>query len=95
MRKVGVSLISIEPPPLNPEKHQTPLSDDRPGSVPTLEVISQAASSVGVMYRSHGPNTGSNPVGGQTQKKQNILHPIKVKSNTIELLVIASKLTPC
>ena len=52
-----------------PNKHQTLLSDDRPGSVPTLELISRAASSVGVMYRSHGPNTGSNPGGGQIPKK--------------------------
>ena len=51
------------------EKHQTPLSDDRPGSVPALDLISRAASSVGAMYRSHGPNTGSNPGGGQIQKK--------------------------
>ena len=46
-----------------------PLSDNRPGSVPALELISRAASSVGVMYRSHGPNTGSNPGGGQIPKK--------------------------
>ena len=31
---------------------------------------SRAASSVGVMYRSSGPNTGSNSGGGQIQKKQ-------------------------
>ena len=51
------------------EKHQTPLSDDRPGSVPALELISRAVSSVGVIYRSHRPNTGSNPGGGQIPKK--------------------------
>ena len=32
--------------------------------------IYRAASSVGVMYRSHGPNTGSNPGGGQIPKKK-------------------------
>ena len=37
--------------------------------VPALELISRATSSVGVMYRSHGPNTGSNPRGGQIPKK--------------------------
>ena len=57
----GVSLISIEPPPLNLEKHQTLLSDVWPRSAPALELIvvtpsrwtiqSRAASSVGVMYR--------------------------------------------
>ena len=31
--------------------------------VPDLELISRAVSSVGVMYRSSGPNTGSNPGG--------------------------------
>ena len=40
------------------------LPDDRPGSVPAIELISRAASSVGVMYCSHDPNTGSNPGGG-------------------------------
>ena len=49
---IGVKiLISIEPPPLTQEKHQTLLSDVWPRSVPTLELISRAASSVGVMYR--------------------------------------------
>ena len=51
------------------EKHQTPLSDDTPGSVPALELISRAVSSVGVMYHSHGPNTGSTPGRGQKPKK--------------------------
>ena len=37
---------------------------------------SRAASSVGVMYRVSGPNTGSNPGGGQIQKKKNF--PFKV-----------------
>ena len=46
------------------------ISDNRPGSVPPLELISRAASSVGVMYRSHGPNTGSNLGGGQIPKKK-------------------------
>ena len=55
----------------NLEKHQTLLSDARPGSVPALELISRAASSVGVMYCIHGPNRGSNPGGGQIQKKIN------------------------
>ena len=31
--------------------------------------ISRAESSVGVMYHTHGPNTGSNPRGGQIIKK--------------------------
>ena len=58
---IGAVLISfayIESLPLNA----------RPGSVPALELISRAASSVGVMYRTHGPNTGSNP-GGKIPKK--------------------------
>ena len=33
---------------------------------------SRAASSVGVMYRSHDPNTGSNLRGGQIPKKKTI-----------------------
>ena len=49
------------------------IPDDRPGSVPALELISRAVSSVGVMYRSHGPNTGSNPGGGQIPKKKYVL----------------------
>ena len=32
--------------------------------------ISRAASSVGVMYHVSGPNIGSNPEGGQIQKKK-------------------------
>ena len=47
-----------------------PKPDDRPGSVPALELISRAMSSVGVMYRSHHPNTRSNPGGGQMPKKK-------------------------
>ena len=47
------------------------ISDARPGSVLALELISTAASSVGVMHRTHGPNTGSNPGGGQIPKKNN------------------------
>ena len=35
-----------------------------------LELISRAASSVGVMYRSHDPNTGSYPGGGEIPKKK-------------------------
>ena len=35
---------------------------------PTLEVYSRAVSSVGVMYHSSGPNTGSNPGGGRKKK---------------------------
>ena len=37
-----------------------------------LELISRAASSVGVLYRSLGPNTGSNPGGGQIPKKKKL-----------------------
>ena len=48
---------------------KTPLSDNRPGSVPALELISRATSSVGVIYRSHSPNTRSNLGGGQIPKK--------------------------
>ena len=76
----GVSLISIEPPPLNLEKHHTLLSDVRPRSAPALELvvlpcpgephISRAASSVGVMYCFSGPNRGSNPRGGRTLNKK-------------------------
>ena len=45
------------------------LSDVRPKSVPALELHSKAESSVGVMYCSCGPNTGSNPRGRQILKK--------------------------
>ena len=34
----------------------------------TLELLSKAASSVGVMYRSSGPKTGCNPEEGRIQK---------------------------
>ena len=40
------------------------LSNVRPRSEPTLEPYSRAASSVGVMYCSSGPNTGSSSRGG-------------------------------
>ena len=39
--------------------------------VPALELKSRAASSVGVKYRIHGPNTGSNLGGGQIIKNNN------------------------
>ena len=39
-----------------------------PRSEPALELYSRAASNVGVMYRSRGPNTGSNPVEGRIKK---------------------------
>ena len=39
-------------------------------SAPALELISRATSSVGVMYRSSGPNTGSSPGGGRILKKK-------------------------
>ena len=45
-------------------------SDAWPRSVPALELHSRAESSVGVMYRSSGPNTGSNPGGGRILKKK-------------------------
>ena len=38
----------------------------------------KAASNVGVMYRSHGPNTGSNPGGGQIPKKICLPHWISM-----------------
>ena len=38
-------------------------------SAPTLELLSRATSSVGVMYRSSGPNIGSNPEEGWILKK--------------------------
>ena len=41
-----------------------------PRSDPALELHSRAASSVGVMYRSSGPNTGSNPGEGRILKKK-------------------------
>ena len=37
--------------------------DIRPRSAPALELISRAASSVGITYHSSGPKTGSNPRG--------------------------------
>ena len=46
------------------------LSDVQPRSEPALELHSRAASSVGVMYRSSNPNTGSNSGGGWIQKKR-------------------------
>ena len=76
----GVSLISIEPPPLNLEKHHTLLSNVRPRSVPALELvvlprpgephISKAASSVGVMYHVSSTNTVSNTREGQILNKK-------------------------
>ena len=44
-------------------------SDVRPISEPALELYSRATSGVGVMYRSSGPNTGSNSRGGRILKK--------------------------
>ena len=44
------------------------LSDIWPRSEPALELHSRVASSVGIMYHSSGPNTGSNFVGWRTQK---------------------------
>ena len=40
------------------------LSGVRPRSAPAPELISRAESSVGIMYHSSGPNTGSNSGGG-------------------------------
>ena len=57
------------------------LSNDRPRSEPALELYSRATTSVGIMYRSSGPNTGSNSEGGWIQKK-------KVQSsNTLDLII--------
>ena len=57
------------------------IEDVRPRSAPALELvvlprpgephISRAESSVGVMYHVSGPNTGSNPGGGQILNKKN------------------------
>ena len=44
-------------------------SDVQPRSAPALELLSRAVSSVGVMYRSSGPDTGSNPGEGRILKK--------------------------
>ena len=44
-------------------------SDVSPRSEPALELYSRAASSVGVMNHSSGPNTGSNSEGGRILKK--------------------------
>ena len=44
-------------------------SDLLPSSEPALELLSRAASSVGVMYPSSNPNTGSNSRGGKILKK--------------------------
>ena len=44
-------------------------SDLRPRSEPALELHRRAVSSVGVMYRYSGPNTGSSSGGGRIQKK--------------------------
>ena len=45
------------------------LSNVQPRSEPALELYNRAASSVFVMYRSSGPNTGSNSGGGWILKK--------------------------
>ena len=42
-------------------------------SEPTLELHSRAVSSVGVMYRSSGHNTESNPGGGRILKKSPLI----------------------
>ena len=52
------------------------LSDDRPGSVPALELISRAASSVGVMYGSTVPTQGVIPEEGGYKKT--LSHPVVV-----------------
>ena len=54
----------------HPGEASDSISDVRPISAPALELLSRAASSEGVMYRSSGPNTGSNPRGGRIQKKR-------------------------
>ena len=43
--------------------------DLRPRLEPALELHSRTASSVGIMYRYSGPNTGSSSRGGRIQKK--------------------------
>ena len=48
--------------------------EESSGSVPALEQIRRAASIVEVMYRSLGPNTGSNPGARQIQKNENRLY---------------------
>ena len=48
-------------------------SDLRPRSEPALELHSRAASSIGVMYRSRGPNTGNNSGGGRILKKTHLI----------------------
>ena len=52
-------------------------SDLQSRSEPALELHSRAVSSVGVRYRSSGPNTGSNSGGGQIQKNKIIITQIK------------------
>ena len=48
------------------------LTDVRPRSAPALELLSRATSSVGVMYRSSSPNTGSNPGEWRIKKIKNL-----------------------
>ena len=51
-------------------------SGPRPRSEPALELYSRAKSSVGVMYHSIGPNTGSHPGGRRILiKKKKIVNP--------------------
>ena len=51
-------------------------SDIRSRSEHALELHSRAVSSVGVLYRSSGPNTGRNPGGGRILlKKKNLSEP--------------------
>ena len=62
---------SIEALLWNEETQLTKLlnqSNVRPRSEPALELHNRAPSSVGVMYRSSGPNTGRNPGGERIQK---------------------------
>ena len=60
------------------------ISDARPRSAPALELHSRAASSIGVMYRFRGPNTGSNPGGGQILKKKGERGALKGKEGYIK-----------
>ena len=50
-------------------------SDLQPRSEPALELHSRAASSVGVMYRSSGPNTGG-------IYKKNMYHVLSLETNS-------------
>ena len=60
-----------------------------------LELISRAASSVEVMYRSHGPNTGSNPKEGRYKKKKKKQSSQQKTNEKSDQFIFQEKLLEC